>query len=293
MALQVKDLSPTVGAEVQADLGMLLSGDEGSAFQELLLSKGMLLFRDVDVDDDQLLTFAKTLGVVRKEGHNPVNSVNFTKKGQALQQAYMHLTFYWHVDSTYEDDPPLGAILVPRSLPAPGIGDTEFVSTCAAYDSLSDADKALIEDLEVVHTMTAFGSKIEADLPPEFRESWVNFPERTFPMVRPQHRTGRKALTLGSSADRVVGMDPAESMALIRRLNAHLVRPETVLRHAWRMGDVLIWDNTSTMHRAIAYPQDSGRKHARVQFYADEYKGDLSEFGDKKETLVRIRSGPE
>ncbi len=292
MALKVKDLSPTVGAEVQADLAMLLSGDEGSAFQDLLLSKGVLLFRDVAVDDDQLLTFARTLGVVRKEQHNPVNSVHFTRKGHELQQAYMHLTFYWHVDSTYEDDPPLGAILVPRSLPSPGEGDTEFVSTCAGYESLSDADKALIENLKVVHSMTASGSAVEAELPAEFRESWSNFPERILPMVRPQHRTGRKALTLGSSADRVVGMDPAESAALIRRLNAHLVRPEMVLRHRWRMGDVLIWDNTSTMHRAIAYPQDSGRKHARVQFYADEYKGDMSEFGDNKATLVTMRSGP-
>lgn len=291
MALQVTDLSPYVGAEVEADLATLLTGKEGSTFQDLLLSKGVLLFRDVEVDDDQLLAFARTLGVVRKERHNPVNSVHFTRSGQSLQQAYMHLTFYWHVDSTYEDDPPLGAILVPRSLPADGGGDTEFVSTCAAYEALSDADKALIEKLEVVHTVASSGSKVEASLPDEFRESWAHFPERTLPMVRPQHRTGRKALILGSSADRVVGMDRAESTALIQRLNAHLVRPGTVLRHKWRMGDVLIWDNTSTMHRALAYEQDSGRKHARVQFYADEYKGDMSEFGDNKDTLVRMRGG--
>jgi alpha-ketoglutarate-dependent taurine dioxygenase len=291
MAFKVTDLSPHVGAEVEADLATLLSGDEGDTFYDLLLGKGVLLFRNVEVDDDQLLTFARTLGVVRKERHNPVNNVHFTRSGQSLQQAYMHLTFYWHVDSTYEDDPPLGAILVPRSLPADGGGDTEFVSTCAAYESLSDVDKALIEDLQVVHSVAASGSKVEAELPDEFRESWAHFPERTLPMVRPQHRTGRKALILGSSADRVVGMDRAESDALIKRLNAHLVRPDTVLRHQWRMGDVLIWDNTSTMHRALAYPQDSGRKHARVQFYADEYKGDMSEFGDNKETLVRMRGG--
>jgi alpha-ketoglutarate-dependent taurine dioxygenase len=291
MALQVTDLSPHVGAEVASDLGTLLSGEEGSTFQNLLLSKGVLLFRNVDVDNDQLLTFAKTLGVVRKERHNPVNSVHFTKSGQSLQQAYMHLTFLWHVDSTYEDDPPLGAILVPRSLPAGGGGDTEFVSTCAAYEALSEADKKLIENLEVVHTMTAYGSKVEADLPAEFRESWTHFPARTLPMVRPQHRTGRKALILGSSADHVVGMERAESDALIKRLNAHLVQQSMVFRHAWRMGDVLIWDNTSTMHRALAYKQDSGRKHARVQFYADEYKGDMSEFGDNKDTLVRMRGG--
>jgi alpha-ketoglutarate-dependent taurine dioxygenase len=290
MALHVTDLSPTVGAEVEADLGTLLSSEEGT-FRNLLLSKGVLLFRDVAVDDEQLLTFAKTLGVVRKERHNPVNSVHFTAHGQSLQQAYMHLTFLWHVDSTYEDDPPLGAILVPRTLPAGGGGDTEFVSTCAAYEALSEADKALIADLEVVHTVASSGSKVEAELPDEFRESWAHFPERTLPMVRPQYRTGRKALILGSSADRVVGMDLAEGRALIGRLNAHLVRPETVLRHEWRMGDVLIWDNSSTMHRALAYPQDSGRKHARVQFYRDEYKGDMSEFGDNKDTLVRMRGG--
>ena len=139
MSFHVTELSPYVGAEVESDLATLLSGDEGSTFQNLLLSKGVLLFRNVAVDDEQLLTFAKTLGVVRKERHSPVNRVHFTRSGEALQQAYMRNTFYWHVDSTYEDDPPLGAILVPRTLPANGGGDTEFVSTCAAYDDLSDA----------------------------------------------------------------------------------------------------------------------------------------------------------
>jgi len=292
MALQVTDLSPHVGAEVESDLATMMSGEEGSAFQKLLLSKGFLLFRNVDVDDDQLLTFAKTLGVVRKERHNPVNKVHLTKSGDSMQQAYMQLTFLWHVDSTYEDDPPLGAILIPRTLPPAGGGDTEFVSTCAAYEGLSEADKKRIERLEVVHTMTAYGSKVPSDRTTnEFRDSWSKFPARTLPMVRPQHRTGRKALILGSSADHVVGMDPAESTALIKRLNAHLTAPQFVFRHKWRMGDVLIWDNTSTMHRATAYEADSGRKHARVQFYADEYKGDLSEFGDGKDTLNRMRGG--
>jgi len=217
--------------------------------------------------------------------------VHFTKGGDSLQRNYMRLTFLWHVDSTYEDDPPLGAILTPRSLPPGGGGDTEFVSTCAAYEALSDDDKKRIAGLEVVHTMAAYGSKVPGELPDEFRDSWSKFPARTLPMVRPQHRTGRKALILGSSADHILGMDPAESTALITRLNEHLTAPRFIFRHEWRMGDVLIWDNTSTMHRATAYEADSGRKHARVQFYADEYKGDLSEFGDGKDTLVRMRGG--
>lgn len=284
------DLSPHVGAEVASALATLLSGDEGSEFQHLLLNKGVLLFRNVDVDDAQLLTFAKTIGVVRKERHNPVNRVYFTNSGDSLQRDYVRTTFLWHVDSTYEDDPPLGAILTPRSLPPGGGGGTEFVSTCAAYEALTDEDKKRIDGLQVVHTMAAFGSKVPGTLSEEFRTSWGKFPARTLPMVRP-HKTGRKALILGSSADHVIGMDPEESRALIERLNASMTRPEYIYTHQWRMGDVLIWDNTSTMHRAQAYEADSGRKHARVQFYADEYCGDASEFGDGKDTLVRMRGG--
>jgi alpha-ketoglutarate-dependent taurine dioxygenase len=292
MSYQVTNLHPHVGAEVASDLASMLGGESGGEFQNLLLDRGVLLFRNVEVNDEDLLTFSKTIAVVRKEKHNPVNKVHLTKSGDSLQQAYMQLTFLWHVDSTYEDDPPLGAILVPRTLPPNGGGDTEFVSTCAAYEALSDADKKLIENLQVVHTMTAYGSKVPAELiSDEFRDSWPRFPARTLPMVRPQFKTGRKALILGSSADHVVGMDRAESDALIKRLNAHMTSPQFIMRHEWKMGDVLIWDNTSTMHRATPYPADCGRKHARVQFYAHEYKGDMSEFGDNKATLNRMRGG--
>jgi alpha-ketoglutarate-dependent taurine dioxygenase len=84
------------------------------------------------------------------------------------------------------------------------------------------------------------------------------------------HRSGRKSLVLGMSADHVVGMPEAESRALIEKLTAHATRPEIVYRHEWTVGDLLMWDNCGVMHRVIPYDPNSGRMMHRTTLYGVE-----------------------
>jgi alpha-ketoglutarate-dependent taurine dioxygenase len=159
-------------------------------------------------------------------------------------------------------------VLVPRIL-APEGGETEFANTYAAYDDLTDADKQRFEHLAVEHTMAAAHRLYTPDPTPDQLAHWNKFPARVHPLVW-RHRSGRKSLLLSSSVTRIVGMDADESEALLTWLMEWATQPRYVYRHQWRMGDLLVWDNTGTMHRALPYDLDCGRRLHRVTLEGEE-----------------------
>jgi alpha-ketoglutarate-dependent taurine dioxygenase len=167
--------------------------------------------------------------------------------------------------------PPLGTLLSPVKLSDEG-GETEFSNTYAAYEALSDEDKALVETLEVEHTTAAQFRRVEF---PDGVNPFAGLggqavgASRVHPLVW-RHKSGRKSLVLGWTAARVVGMDPAESDALIERLIAHAEQPQFTYRHKWSMGDVVMWDNTGTMHRVTPFDVNSGRYLHRVTLKGQE-----------------------
>ena len=100
-------------------------------------------------------------------------------------------------------------------------------------------------------------------------QAWQTFQPNTLPLVW-THRSGRKSLVLGSTASHVEGMDLREGWALLTRLREYATQPQFVYRHEWTVGDMLIWDNTGTMHRAMAYALDSGRLMHRTTIEGEE-----------------------
>jgi alpha-ketoglutarate-dependent taurine dioxygenase len=148
-------------------------------------------------------------------------------------------------------------------------GETEFANTYAAYEALSDGDKALIDSLKVVHSKRATMEKSYPDPTPEQAAHWTSFAPKTHPLVW-RHRSGRRSLFLSTSSDYVIGMDKAEGDALLARLLDWATQPRFVYRHSWRMGDVLIWDNTGTMHRVRPYDLESRRRLHRVTLMGEE-----------------------
>jgi alpha-ketoglutarate-dependent taurine dioxygenase len=99
--------------------------------------------------------------------------------------------------------------------------------------------------------------------------AWQKMPPRTLPLVW-KHRSGRKSLVLGATASHVEGIDLREGWALLTRLRDWATQPQFVYRHEWKLGDVVIWDNTGTMHRAMPYPLDSGRLMHRTKLHGEE-----------------------
>jgi alpha-ketoglutarate-dependent taurine dioxygenase len=94
-------------------------------------------------------------------------------------------------------------------------------------------------------------------------------PAKTHPLVW-LHRTGRKSLLLGESMKRIVELPPADSDALVKRLMELSQREEYIYRHEWQIGDVLIWDNTGTVHRVVPFDLDCGRELHRVKLAGEE-----------------------
>lgn len=267
---EATDLSSRIGSEVRADRAALLSGALNQHVRALLDRRGVLVFPGVHFTDEELQAFALTMGEIQGGStyEGAIFKVTFDTAHNPHGPTYLDGTFEWHIDRTDVDVPPLGSILTPRVL-APSGGETEFANTYAAYEDLSEEDKRLLERLEVEHRVEAAIKRRVKNPTAEQLHAWTLKQPKLHPMVW-RHRSGRKSLVLGCSAVRVQGMDEAESDALIERLMEWSVQPQFVYRHQWRMGDLLMWDNTGTMHRAMPFDQESGRRLHRITLEGEE-----------------------
>jgi alpha-ketoglutarate-dependent taurine dioxygenase len=162
----------------------------------------------------------------------------------------------------------MASMLSARELPAEGAG-TEFCNTYAAYEDLPADEQAQLEGLRVVHSLEQSQRRVEPNPSDEQLAAWRRQLPRELPLVW-THRSGRKSLVLGTTASLVVGMEADESRALIDRLEEWATRPEFVYRHAWSPGDLVIWDNRGTMHRASAYELTARRVMRRVELAGEE-----------------------
>jgi alpha-ketoglutarate-dependent taurine dioxygenase len=148
-------------------------------------------------------------------------------------------------------------------------GETEFASTYAAYDDLSNEEKQRLAPLRVVHSLEASQRRAHPDPSDKAVAAWRSWPISEHPLVW-THRSGRRSLVLGTSADYVVGMDPEEGRALLADLLARATTPDRVYRHEWKVGETVIWDNRGVLHRAAPYPPDSPREMLRTTVLGDE-----------------------
>jgi alpha-ketoglutarate-dependent taurine dioxygenase len=265
---ETRDLTPRIGSEIIADRAALLGGAYRAEIRELLGQRGVLIFRDVGVSDEEQLAFARTLGEVIPQGDKGVLKITLDDAAKARAYDYLYATICWHFDGSPDDIPSRASILSPRKLSETG-GNTEFANTYASWEDLSDDDKRSIDKLRVVHRQETLQRIAHPNATEAQVALWRGMGEKAHPLVW-THQSGRKSLVLGLTATSVVGMDEAEGRALIDRLQAWATRPEYVYIHEWRMGDLLIWDNTGVIHRVQPYPPDSGRLLHRCTLVGEE-----------------------
>ncbi len=273
MPLTSIELSPRTGSEVKIDKTALLSGAHRDELRDLLVQRGVLVVRGINLTDDEQRAFARQmgdlrLGTVKQEGEEGLMKVTFDKKVNPEYAQFFFGSQLWHMDGTYEEVPPFATILTPRVLSQTG-GHTEFVNNYAAYDDLPEEEKAFLDGLQVVHTMQAALFPGKRDCSPEEFALWCTYPNRIHPLVW-KHKSGRRSLVLSTSGSHVVGMHPAESHDLLQRLMVHATQPKYVYHHIWEMGDMLMWDNTGTMHRVLPFDEDSGRQLHRFTLNGEE-----------------------
>jgi alpha-ketoglutarate-dependent taurine dioxygenase len=261
------DLAPRIGTEIKTDVDTLVSGSAAAEIRATLEGRGVIAFREINLSDDQQLAFTETLGAIVDEGPGGVYKITMDTKENPNAE-YLKGAFYWHIDGTMSDVPILASVLSGRRLSATG-GQTEFSNTYAAYDDLSDAEKAEIDNLRVVHSFENTQRYTNPEPSLDELTIWQKLGTNTLPLVW-KHRSGRKSLVLGATAAYVEGLSPAASSELLVRLRDWATQSQFVYRHEWRVGDLVIWDNTGTMHRALPYDLDSGRLMHRTKLHGEE-----------------------
>jgi alpha-ketoglutarate-dependent taurine dioxygenase len=275
--LTINALTASVGAEVTGLDPDALAADEalGSAVLDALEDNGVLVFPGLHLDPQSQVEFCRRLGEVdhSSDGHHPVAGIYpvTLDKSKNSSAAYLRATFDWHIDGctpTGEEYPQMATVLSALQVAESG-GETEFASSYGAYDRLGDDEKHRLMSLRVVHSLEASQRRVTPDPSPELLARWRSRPTHEHPLVW-THRSGRKSLVLGASADHIVGMDRDEGRALLAELLDRATQPELVYSHTWSVGDTVIWDNRGVLHRAAPYPQDSPREMLRTTVLGDE-----------------------
>ncbi len=268
MTLQTIDMTPRIGSEIRVDPDTLLNGSQADTIRAVLERRGVVFFRGLDIDDEQQVAIARTLGnIVAGEGEGGIYKISLDK-GVNQRAEYLKGSLFWHFDGSLQPYPNLAALLRAIRLSETG-GQTEFCNTYAAYDDLPDDDKREIDGLRVVHSAERSQYYVNPEMSYDEIAFWQKSPTKECPLVW-THRSGRKSLLLGATADYVVGLPVERSRALLARLRDWATQPQYVYRHEWQVGDLLIWSNTGTMHRALPYPADSGRLMHRTILAGEE-----------------------
>jgi alpha-ketoglutarate-dependent taurine dioxygenase len=268
MAIRFEDIKEFIGSRVAWDDRADLFTPEAAAAIRAKVEE----FPEVNLTDDEQRRLTEAMGEkvtltgrfnVQTDVADDIYQVTLDPKINP-QPEYVLGTFFWHMDGVSVDmPPPFATLLSCRIAPDKG-GETEFASTYAAYEGLPDEEKQALEGLTAIHSVKASLSPIVDAIPEKHREKVLGIGgEREHPIVW-THTSGRKSMVIGTTADRIVGMEIPAGRAMLIRLQEWAAQPAYSLRHKWKKGDFVIWDNTGAMHRAIPYDKSTGRMMHRT-----------------------------
>jgi alpha-ketoglutarate-dependent taurine dioxygenase len=270
-SLKLEKVTPTVGALVlDVDVDRLLEDDQlPQAVMNAAEEHGALVFPELNIDDEAQAAFCRKMGdVISFPGYDPPEIMVISLDPDNPNAEYFKGNVQWHIDGTQDPKPAKATVLTAKKISPEG-GETEFASTYAAYDELTDAQKAQFEDVRVFHSLEAVQRPVYPNPTPEQVAKWKERGGKELPLVW-THESGRKSLVLGATADYVIGMDKEEGRALLNDLLEHTTAPERVFQHTWTVGDMVMWDNTGTVHRAMPYDPKCGRTMHRTTIVGHE-----------------------
>lgn len=277
MAVRIEPIDPGradfAGIVTGVDIAAGVDGATAAAIEAGMDRFAVLVFRDQAIDDAQQLAFSRHFGPLETATGDivqgaerrlsmEVNDIsNLDRDGRVLARDDRKRLFalgnmLWHSDSSFKATPAKFSLLSARVIPDDG-GNTEFADMRAAWDALDGATQALVRDLVCDHTqLHSRGTLGFTDFTEEERRRFAPVPQR---LVRRHPVTGRLSLYLSSHAGSIHGWPVPEALMLLRDLGEHATQARFVYRHAWRQGDLVMWDNRTTMHRARRYPADQVR----------------------------------
>jgi len=273
----VTPLTPQFGASVTGvDLGRLDDAQFAQIKEVWLAHRGLLAFPLQNLSDDGLLAFSRRIGrldLPPNQEHGRQSPMGFPEiyvvsnlKDQAGQPigALGDGEAVWHTDMSYEANPPLASMLTAREIPTTG-GDTWFCDMIGAYADLPESLKQRIAKLKIKHDGTYNSAGLlRAGLTPS--DDPVTAPGTLHPAVIRIPETNDLALYLGRRRmSYASGLTLAESEALLDELWQYPVKSHRIYWHKWSIGDLVLWDNRTTMHRRDSFPSSERRRMHRTQ----------------------------
>jgi taurine dioxygenase len=281
--IEVRRLGPQIGAEIRGvDVRTLDDAGFGVIYRTWL-DHNVVVVPGQELQIEEFLAYSRRFGRVRphpskmtRHPDHPENTMlgvnKFAADGTLNLAIYRRGAEGWHTDGAYDQEPFKATQLYALAVPSTG-GDTLFASMYAAYDALPARLRRLLDGRLGAFTYggrrkaTALLNEEDRDWKPVFH-----------PIIRTHPETGRKALYFDPGKIlRVEGLQERESDALIEELTGYMIQPEGQYRHRWRKGDVVIWDNRCSYHKAAGdYPPEEDRIHWRVSINEHASAGGLA-----------------
>ena len=251
------------GAEIAYDLAQDIDeatfGEIARAFHDNIV----VVFRRQTLSNKRHIEFSRRFGelevhIVKKyllPGYPEILLISNIRDERGEHIGLADAGFTWHSDTSYRRRPSRCSLLYAKEVPQRNgqpLGDTVFANAIAAYEALPENMKKRLAGLNAIHRYSARRRVTDSPRPKLTQAQLDETPDIAHPIVRTHPYTGRKSLyvTAGECVS-IENMPDDEAVDLIAELDAHCVRPEFLYRHRWQVGDLLMWDNTSSMHLAI------------------------------------------
>jgi taurine dioxygenase len=269
--VQIRRMGQQIGVEVTGVDVKVLDDADFAPIYRAWLDCNVLVVRDQKLTIEEFLNYSRRFGTVvphpsKSTRHPEIPEITmlginkFNADGTLNQSIYRRGAEGWHTDGAYDAVPFKATQLYALAIPSTG-GDTMFASMYAAYDALPERFKARLDGL--VGGFTYGGRRKARALLNEDDRDWKPV---FHPIVRTHPETGRKGLYFDpGKIVSIEGIDEAEANDLIDDLTSRMIQPDAEYRHSWRVGDIVIWDNRCSYHRAAGdYPPNEDRIHWRV-----------------------------
>lgn len=273
MTIQIRPVAAALGAEIiGADLTRPLSDAEFAQIRDAFYKHEVVYFRGQKLSDEDQIRFSERFGPLRKlkltnvlhVQHPEIMVVSNIKQDGKYIGSY-DAGVFWHTDGAYLANP--HAISALRALQVPEVngrvlGDTQFASTSAAYNALPEVMKKRIDGLQALQSiMFRLKQTLESGIKKDYGSAVKADPEAVHPLVRVHPVNKRKCLYVTEGyTEKILGLPEDESRDLIKELTAHIIKPEFTYVHNWQQGDLLMWDDCSTQHKAtFDYPETTPR----------------------------------
>jgi taurine dioxygenase len=275
--VEITPLTPVFGARIEGvDASLELDERTKTALRDALYHYGVLHLPDQELSPERLAAFGRNYGTLRIPGANSLAELREVSVISNIKRDGKYIGDYdggryWHTDGSYIPKPHRASFLHAIQVPlkdGTALGDTLFASTVEAYRRLPDDLRERLRGMHVVNSMAnRYGTKATADGRAVNEQRLATAPPAAkHPIARPHPVTGELCLYVNEGySESIAELPPEEAQPILKLLFEYMTQPEFVYRHRWTEGDLVVWDNCLTIHRAtFDYPPETPRLLHRV-----------------------------